>query len=172
MAEFFKEPINKSFLSNNKFEFSIQRLPNFTFFVQSVNIPSLTLFDSRIASPFTRVQVPGNQIDYGELSLTVIMDEDFHAWFELYNWMTNLGNPESYDKRGTLTNTAGRINSVTSDASLIVKTNSNNPNFIINFKDVFPVSMSDLTFSTTESQDFLTISSTFSYTSYSARKYS
>lgn len=165
-------PANKSFLSNNKFDFTIQRLSNLVFFVQSVNLPSITLTQSNIPTPFTQVNIPGNQLEYGDLSLTLIMDEDFQAWFELYNWMNALGNPNSYDKRGSLTETPGRINSVTSDAALIVKTNANNPNIIIDFKDIFPTSISDLTFATTESQDFLTVSISFGYTSYSARRYS
>ena len=35
MAEFSFEPTNKSFLSNNKYEFVIKRMPNLTFFIQS-----------------------------------------------------------------------------------------------------------------------------------------
>lgn len=164
-------PANKSFLSNNKFDFTIQRLPNLVFFVQSVNLPGITLTQNNIQTPFTQVNLPGNQLEYGELSLTLIMDEDFQAWFEMYNWMNALGNPDSYNKRGSLTDTPGKINSVTSDAALIVKTNANNPNIVIDFKDIFPTSLSDLTFATTESQDFLTITTSFNYTSYSARRY-
>lgn len=164
-------PINKSFLSNNKFEFTMQRLPNLVFFVQSVNLPEIALTQNGVPSPFTQVKVPGNQLVYGEISLTLMMDEDFLSWFEIYNWMSFLGNADSYNKRGPLSDSPGRINSVTSDAALIIKTNSNNPNIVVDFKDCFPTNLSELTFTSTESHDFLTFNATFGYTSYSARRY-
>ena len=52
MAEFSFQPANKSFLSDNKFEFVIKRLPNLTFFVQSVNLPGITLLNTTINNPF------------------------------------------------------------------------------------------------------------------------
>jgi hypothetical protein len=162
---------NKSFLSNNKFDFTIQRLPNLSFFVQEITLPDFALNSTEIQSPFTAIKMPGNQLVFGELNVTFIMDEDFQAWFDLYTWMSNLGNPEDFDKRGILTNVPGKLNSVTSDASLIIKTNSNNPNVIVEFKDIYPISVSSLTFSSVQSQEFLTTSCSFAYTSYSAKRY-
>lgn len=172
MAEFSKEPINKSFLSNNKFEFSIQRMPNLSFFVQEITLPDYSLSSTEIATPFTTIKSPGNQISFGELSVSFILDEDFQSWFDLYTWMSNLGNPDDFNKRGILTEVAGKLNSVTSDASLIIKTNSNNPNVIIEFKDIYPTFISSLTFSSVQSQEFLTTTCSFAYTSYSAKRYS
>lgn len=170
MAEYRTLPVNKSFLSNNKFDFTIKRLPNLTFFVQGISLPEISLNTTDVSTPFTRVSLPGNQLSYGQLNITYIIDENMESWFELYNWMNSLGNPESFDKRGNLTDIPGKTNSVTSDAALIIKTNANNPNIIINFKDVYPASLSDVTFTSTETQEFLTTSCTFSYTHYIAGK--
>lgn len=161
---------NKSFLSNNKFEFTIKRLPNLTFFVQGISLPEISLSTTDVPTPFTRVSLPGNQLSFGQLTITYIIDENMESWFELYNWMNSLGNPDSLDKRGNLTDTPGKTNSVTSDAALIIKTNANNPNIIINFKDIYPSSLSEVTFTSTDTQEFLTTSCTFSYTSYTAGK--
>jgi len=156
-------PSNTSFLANNKYDFVIERLPNFTFFVQGINMPSITMSPTQTASPYTNIFNPGNILTYEQLQVTYIVDEDMKSWFEIYNWMTNLGNPTSLDKLGTLTKTAGKINSVTSDATLLIKTNSNNNNVRIKFYDLFPVELTGFTLSSAEGQDFQTTVVTFSY---------
>jgi hypothetical protein len=163
-------PFNKSFLSNNKFEFILKRIPNFTFFVQGVNLPSLSLQSSSINTPFSAISVPGNQITFGTLSLTYLVDEDMQSWYELYDWMIQLGNPTGYDKIGTLTGEDGSITHRMSDATLFVKTNANNPNFQFNFIDLYPTELGDMTFSSTDNQEFITSTATFNYGYYTATR--
>jgi len=161
-------PFNRSFLSNNKFDFVLKRIPNFTFLVQGVNLPGLTLQSSSINTPFSAVSIPGNQITFGSLSLTFMVDEDMQSWYELYNWIVQLGNPKGYNKVGTLTGKPGSVTSITSDATLYVKTNSNNPNFQFNFIDVYPTELGEMSFATTDNQEFITSSATFNYGYYEA----
>jgi hypothetical protein len=161
-------PFNKSFLSNNKFDFVLKRIPNFTFLVQSVNLPGLTLASTAINTPFSTISVPGNQITFGTLSLTFLVDEDMQSWYELYDWIVQLGNPTGYNKIGRLTGPEGSTINPLSDATLYVKTNSNNPNFKFNFIDVYPTELGDMSFSTTENQEFVTSTATFNYGFYEA----
>ena len=157
-------PTNTSFLANNKFNFVIERLPNFTFYVQGINMPSISMSPTQTQTPFVSVYNPSNTLTYEQMQVTYIIDEDMKSWFEIYNWMTNLGNPTSLDKLGTLTTTKGKINSVTSDATLMIKTNSNNNNIRIKFFDVFPVELTGFQLSTAEGQDFQSSVVTFAYT--------
>lgn len=166
MATYNQTPTNKSFLSNNKYEFVIQRLPHVTFFIQSVVIPDVSLVGTQVPSPYVSVPIPGNILTYGELQVTYIMDEDMQSWREIYDWMYNLGNPESRNKIGDLTQTPGRRNSVTSDASLLVKSNSNNPRVKFTFKDMFPTTLGGVTLSSAEGQEFITSTISFIYSHY------
>ena len=167
MAEYSFEPINKSFLSDNKFEFAIQRLPNLTFFIQSINLPAITLLSTTVNNPFVATPVPGNQLVFGQLTAGIIVDENLEGWTEIYNWITQLGNPETKDKIGNLTKTPGRNNSITSDATLIIKTNANNPNKLITFKDLFPVEIGEISFTSAGgTHEFTTTSVTFGYSYY------
>lgn len=163
-------PVNKSFLSNNKYQFVIDRLPNLVFFLQSITLPSMTLGTVVTANPYVQLQTPSNLISFSTLTLNYIVDENMESWFEIYNWMINLGNPESADKLGNLTNVPGNRNSVTSNASLLVKTNSNNGNIKFTFFDIFPTDLGEITFTSTEGQEFLTSTITFNYTHYRASK--
>ena len=168
MATLTTTPANRSFLSNNKFDFVLRRIPNFTYFVQAVNLPSLSLQSTTINTPFSALSVPGNQISFGTLSLTFIVDEDMQSWYELYSWIFKLGNPKGFDKRGGLKDDDELINSVTSDATLFIKTNANNPNFKIEFYGVYPTELGDMQFSSVDNQDFITSTVTFNYTYYEA----
>lgn len=162
--------LNRSFLSNNKFQFTINRLPNLLFFIQSINLPSLTLSTTVTQTPYVQLQKPGGLISFEQLTVNFILDEDLQSWFEIYNWMMNLGNPETMNKIGTLTRTPGKINSITSDASLLIKTNANNANIKITYYDIFPTELSSVQLTSTEGQDFLTSSVIFTYTYYKAEK--
>jgi len=166
MTTYSSGPTNKSFLSNNKYEFVIDRLPNVTFFIQSVVIPDVSLVGTQVPSPYVSVPIPGNILNYGELQVNYIMDEDMKAWREIYDWMYNLGNPESKNKIGDLTQTLGRRNSVTSDASLLIKSNANNPRVKFTFKDIFPTTLGGLTLSSAEGQEFITSTISFLYSHY------
>ena len=168
MATLTTIPVNRSFLSNNKFDFVLKRIPNFTFLVQSVNLPGLVLQSSSINTPFSAVSIPGNQITFGSLSLTFMVDEDMQAWYELYDWIVQLGNPKGYNKIGTLTGKPGSVTSITSDATLFVKTNSNNPNFQFNFINLYPTELGEMSFTTTDNQEFITSTATFNYGYYEA----
>jgi len=166
MATYNQTPTNKSFLSNNKYEFVIERLPHVTFFVQSIVIPDVNLGGTQVSSPFVTIPLPGDTLVYTELQLTYIMDEDMKSWREIYEWMFNLGNPESRDKIGNLTQIPGKRNSVTSDASLLIKSNANNPRIKFTFYDMFPTSLGGITLSSTEGQEFLTSTISFLYSYY------
>ena len=166
MATYSTIPDNKSFLSNNKFDFTLDRIPNFTFLVQSASLPSMSLASSNFQTPLANIQLPGTQLAFAPLSISFIVDEDMESWYEIYNWMFQLGNPESNDKRGTLTGVPGASNNIVSDGKLIIKTNSNNPNWRVRFHDLFPTDIGEINFSTTDTQEFITSSATFAYTYY------
>lgn len=161
---------NKSFLSNNKYEFVITRLPNVVFFLQGINIPNISLGTTITQTPFVQIPKPSNTLTFEPLNVNYIIDENMESWFEIYNWMTNLGNPESLNKLGTLTQVPGKNNSVTSDATLFIKTNSNNSNIKFTFHDIFPTELNGVQLTSTEGQEFLTSTITFSYTYYTAEK--
>jgi hypothetical protein len=163
-------PTNKSFLSNNKFDFILDRIPNLTFFVQAINLPSISLTNTAVASPAVTLSIPGNIILFNQVVVSFIIDENMESWFELYDWMFQLGNPRGTNKIGRLTGRPGTNNSIYSDGSLLIKTNSNNPSRKITFKDMYPVDLGEIQFSATDStQEFLTSTATFNFTYYEYR---
>ena len=159
-------PTNRSFLSNNKFDFVLNRIPNFTFLVQSVNLPGISLGLTEVPTSATTLRIPGTIVNFSSVSLSFIVDEGMQSWYEIYNWITRLGNPTSSAKQLGFSQEPGGDNYITSDASLLIKTNANNPSWRVDFFEMFPTDLSDINFSTTESQEFITSSATFNYTYY------
>jgi len=129
-------------------------------------LPSIALQSTTINTPFAQISIPGNLLTFGQLTLGFVVDEDLQSWFELYSWMYSLGNPTTLDKRSGLTDDPGKMNSITSDGTLFIKTNSNNISWKVNFYEMYPNDLGDITFSTTETQEFITSTITFNYTYY------
>lgn len=148
-------PQNINPLSPIGYQFSITKLPDLTFFAQEVNLPGIILGEPEFGTPFARVPIPGETLTYEQLSLTFLVDEGMKNYRSIYNWMIALGFPQSYDQYITLSSedTINYTELATnySDATLSILNNSNVPSQIVSFKDMFPVSLDSLQFSSTQS---------------------
>ena len=67
-----------------------------------------------------------------------------------------------FSQNANLPNAFGRAENVYSDGSMIILTSQQNPNLSYTFKDMFPISISPLTFDTTQS-DVTYLDSTVSF---------
>ena len=142
-------PTNKSFLSPLGFDFSIKKLPTTNFFVTRATIPGFNLGIAEAPTPFVRLPVPGDKIDFSDLQVTFKIDEDMKNYIEVFNWVMGLGFPDRYEQYAALKRTArGSGDGIYSDASLTVLTSAMNPNMKFTFRNVFPYSLTDLDFNT------------------------
>jgi len=163
----YRAPQDINFLSPLGFKFSITKLPNFDYFVQSVDFPRLSLnVMQQVQTPFNRLTVVGDHVTFDEFSVTFKIDEDMYAYFELYDWIVGAGKPESFDQYAAL-NAQPKGFGVITDANLIVLNSAMQPNISITFNDVIPIGLSGFTFdSTREDVSYLTATATFKYRQY------
>ncbi len=162
-------PTNKNFLSPLGFRFFIKKLPNVNFFVQKVNVPGINIAQNpAMPNPFTKIPYAGDHLEFSELELTYRVDEDLTNYLEVYNWIRGLAFPESYAEYSALANKPlASGEGLKSDASLIITTNGKSPNFECVFEDVFPVSLSNIDFLTTdETVNYIEATATFLYTQF------
>ena len=154
------QPTNISQLNIISFETNFLRMPNVNYFCQRVNIPGISLANTIQATPFSNIPIEGDVLEYEDLSIAFIVDEDMQNYLELYNWLHSLGFPDRYAQYD---NQAGQ--SIKSDVNILIQTNKSNPNYSIVFKDVFPVSLGTITFDTNATAlDPVVIDATFKYT--------
>ena len=150
-------PTELDFLRPNGFRFQIANIPNVSFFCQAANIPQMSIGQPEISTPLANIPFPGDKVQFGELMIRFLIQEDMANYKELYNWLTGLGFPESHQQFTDYINTQEYRTALSnknkkeaiaqvSDATLFVLDSNNNPNVKITFIDAFPVSLEGLDF--------------------------
>ena len=81
---------NRNFLSPVGFKFGLKRSPAVAFFCNEANIPSIDLGIAEQPSYLKNIPVPGDKIQFGDLSLRFLVDEDLKNYMEIQNWIRGL----------------------------------------------------------------------------------
>jgi hypothetical protein len=165
-------PANKNFLSPLNFSFKIKKAPYTNFFIQKVNVPRMMLPDVQVPTPFINLPKPGDHITFESLSITFKVDEDLQNYMEIYNWIAQMGKPQTFDQYATIQNQDPLSGlGIYSDIELIILDGKRNPNYGVVFQDAFPTDLGELQFeSTADDIDFVTTSATFKYKLYTIEK--
>ena len=165
-----KQIKNRNFLSPSGFQFNLAKAPKVDFFSNSARIPGITLGEIMVGNYLKSVPVPGDQIQFEDLTLQFIVDENLENYLEIHNWIYSLGYPKSVDQFGSLvTNADSEIDNLRqfSDGTLTVLNSNFNPMAYIKFTDMFPVSLSTLEFTASENDyTYFTATVTFKYLLY------
>ena len=185
-----RQPTKFDYASPTQFKFQLLKLPKVEYFCTSVNIPGVTLSNVDIATPLKSIPVPGTILNYGDLEMSFLVDENLENYREIHGWLTGLGFPRDHKQAKTLVDaakdrfpTGGKSDAVTdagkvtgspmplgpvfSDATLNVLTSKNTANIEVRFSDMFPVSLSSLNFNQQANDvDYLSASVTMKYKIY------
>lgn len=170
---------NRNFQSPLNFEFGVDRLTDFNYFIQKINIPdiSIAIASNGGTNPFVRLPTPGDHIEFGELTVDFKVDEGMRNWYEIFSWMQGIGFPQSQEqyrllKQGKMTNLDGntvnlpmngRKNGyIFGQAYLLINTSQNNPYLKLSFVDIHPVSLGEISFDTRET-DVLYVTATVNF---------
>ena len=164
---------NRNFLSPTGFKFGLKRSPGVAFFCNQANIPSLDLGVAEQPSYLKDIPIPGDKMQFGDLNLRFLVDEDLVNFMEIQNWMRGLGFPESLAEFNDLKNEAilgpmGKsTEDVYSDGTLQILSSNLIPKFQVVFNDLFPYSLSTVTFDATDTDiEYFTADVSFKYTIY------
>jgi len=151
-------PQNTNYLQPSKFLLTFDRLGDVQYFCQTVNIPGVNLGQAPFNTPMLDVFVPDRKMIYNPLSIHFTIDESLNGWQQLHAWFRSIASPTSFDERNRLTSlqnaskTSSSLNSY-SDATLTILSALNNPILRVKFYNVFPITLSDILFDTTQSAD-------------------
>ena len=172
MAAIHEQPANINFLSPLGFRFKLKRAPNLNFFVTNVNIPLITLNTVEVPTPFKTINIPGSKLEYGDLDLTFMLDEDMATYFEIYNWLIAIGFPERFEQyKGLKEAQKGTPNQLLSDATLTIMTSDMVPNIEVTFEDLFPTGINDINFTTSDNDvNYISATASFKYKIFHVKK--
>ena len=167
---------NRNFLSPTGFKFALKRSPGVAFFCNQANIPSLDLGIAEQPTYLKNIDVPGDKIQFGDLNLRFLVDEDLMNYMEIQNWIRGLGYPEKISEfedlekqavLGVETKFGQSGDDIYSDATLQILSNNLVPQFQVIFSDCFPYSLSTVTFDATDTDiEYFTADVSFKYTIY------
>ena len=165
---------NRNFLSPVGFKFSLKRAPGVAFFCNQANIPSMDLGIAEQPTYLKNIDVPGDKIQFGDLTLRFLVDEDLVNYMELQRWIRGLGYPENMDEFRKLEGEAvlpanfGQAgDNIYSDGTLQILSSNLVPSFQVVFNDLFPYTLSTVTFDATDTDiEYFTADVSFKYTIY------
>ena len=165
---------NRNFLSPVGFKFSLKRAPGVAFFCNQANIPSMDLGIAEQPTYLRNIPTPGDKIQFGDLTLRFLVDEDLVDYMELQRWIRGLGYPENMDEFRKLEGEAvlpanfGQAgDNIYSDGTLQILSSNLVPQFQVVFSDLFPYSLSTVTFDATDTDiEYFTADVSFKYTIY------
>jgi hypothetical protein len=173
-----RQPNNLDFASPTQFRFNLLKTPNVEYFVTSVNLPGISFSgEANMNTRFKSIALMGDTLEFEDLELTFLVNEDLSNYREVHDWITGIGFPKDTEQFRTAssenselrpnTSNLNNPNTMASDASLTLLTNKNNPALKVNFKNCYPNSLSGLTYNTqvTDTEQ-LTATASFKYDFY------
>jgi len=150
---------NRNFLSPIGFQFTIDRLKGVDFFCQSANIPAISLGPAVTTTRLNKIQNPGDELQYEDLFIRFLVDENMKNWYQVSNWMREIATPysteefrfdrgdiPSVNKRQAGVDYATNNNQWRCDCSLLVLSSNYRVVAEFVFRDAWPTSLTTLNF--------------------------
>ena len=163
---------NRNFLAPVGFRFNLKRSPGTAFFCNQANIPDLNLGVTEQPTYLRQIPTPGDMLDFGDLNIRFLVDEDLKNFMEIQNWLRGLGYPQNigeiYDLQRSgnpaLDLKSRSMDNVFSDGTLQILSSSMVAKFQVKFQRLFPYSLTTLDFDATATDiDYFTANVIFKY---------
>ena len=161
---------NRNFLSGIGFKFNLGKFPKVDFFCNTARIPEITLDTTTQPSYLKNIDVPGEKISYGDLTIQFLVDENMENYKIVHDWITRLGFPETaqqFIEKTTDRDGLRDMKEQFADGTLRILNSNFNEVAKVKFLDMFPVSLSSLDFDATSTDvNYFTAQASFKYTVY------
>lgn len=159
-------------LYSNHFRFTLESLPDLTFFAQTASLPSISGASLDRATPFTKIKEVGDQLQYGSFNVTYLVDAAFKTYNSIYWWMKGYGFPhdhaevQAFREARTQQLPIGRprVRELEKTGATLHILQPDTEKILVEarYSDVFPIGLSELSFATTDGEPgILTATATF-----------
>ena len=158
-AEWYKEqPSNRNFLNPIGYLLKLEKFAGVDFFCQTANVPDVSMPTTELASRLRNLPiVPGGVIAFVDFTVRFIVDEDLVNYNSIHKWMRDNGNADEMKRVTT-------EEDIYTNGQLHIVTSAYNPAFIVEYRDIFPVSLSNLQFDATITDtEYITAEVTFKH---------
>ena len=153
------QPKNRNFLAPTGFKMELEIFSGVDFFCQSANIPDISAPSIEVPTRFRGIPIAAaGGVTYGDLTLKFIVDEDMANYLTIHKWIRKNNLADEMDNQS---------NPEYSKGQLIILSSNFNTNITIDFDDLFPISLTELSFDVGDTEvDYLTASATFKFTNF------
>lgn len=124
-------------LESVKFRLAIDRLPGVEYWMQSVNLPSVTLNSVPLDTPYINTMLPGTKIEFEPINIQFIVDQNLSNYFEIMSWFDQIQSSDN-------------MKSVVSNFSIHFLDGNNTVNRTITFFDALPSLLGELQMQTND----------------------
>lgn len=157
-AEWYKDqPKNRNFLNPIGFKLKLELFEGVDFFCQSGNVPDISMPYTEVPTRFRSLPIlPGGGVSFSDFNVRFIIDEDLKNYISIHNWLRRNGRADEDIQ------TPG--DPEFSNGILEITTSNLNVSFIVEFYNLFPISLSNMQFDATlNDAEYLTADVTFKY---------
>ena len=158
-AEWYKEqPSNRNFLNPIGYLLKLEKFEGVDFFCQTANVPDVAMPNIEISSQFRNLPiVPGGGVTFGDFTVRFIVDEDLKNYYSIHSWMRDCGNADQMAR-------TTEKNDIYTNGQLHIVTNQYNPAFVVEYRNLFPVALTNLQFDATMNDvEYITAEVTFKH---------
>ena len=140
------------------FLLKLEKFEGTDFFCQSANLPDIQMPAIEVGSPFRSLPIiPGGGVSFGDLTVSFIVDEDLKNYYSIHKWMRDNGNADQMARTTP-------EKDIYTNGQLHIVTSQYNPAFIVEFRDLFPVGLTNLQFDATITDvEYITAEVTFKH---------
>ena len=180
------QPTVFDYATGTQWRLAFNRLPKTTWFCTAANIPGITLGEAQYPTPMTDMVVTGDKLTFETLNITFLVDEELQNYRELWDWIVGMGSPVNHSQWSTIltkgdsairqfgtddtdprTKTTYEESNLYSDSTLIVYNSKNKAKVNVQFKNMFPTTLSSLEYSQELTDvEYFKASATFRYLYY------
>jgi hypothetical protein len=159
-ARWFEEqPSNRNFLAPAGFKMDLDLFAGVDFFCQRAKVPDISVSNAEAQTRYRGIPIAASGgVTYGDLNLKFIVDEDMKNYLTIWKWINQNNLSEEMDDNSDPQYSDGRLTILNSNM---------NPNVIVVFESLFPVSLTELEFDVEDQDvDYLTADVTFKFIRY------
>lgn len=132
-------------LADNAFHFEIHNLPQFSYGAQTFELPGINMGYATRPTPLLDIPEPGDKVDFQDLIITFLVDEQLENYKEIWKWMMHLAYPRTTKQYRDLV--TGQSNYMRkSDITMNTLTNKFNVMNEVKFIDCFPYALTGILF--------------------------
>jgi len=153
-----------SLLTANQFKFNTSRIPILSEFAIAANVPSIEFISTDLNTAFgVNIPTASGKYIFEDLTVQFLVNENLEAWREIYEWIRRLG-PINEDVEQLMYNDC---NVSTTNGELIILNSAYKPKWKYTFYNMFPISLTGFSFSTSAADSVqLQSAVTFRYSYY------